>query len=122
MNYYENIAVLDPALSDADVADATEKITSVITRNGGEIIKSENWGKKNLAYEVNKKKKGYYLFLVFKSPSEVIRKLEDYYKVFDPVFKFMIIKLGKKEVAALVKAIQAAEAKQEKSEEGAPVV
>lgn len=122
MNYYENIAVLDPALSDADVADATEKITSVITRNGGEIIKSENWGKKNLAYEVNKKKKGYYLFLVFKSPSEVIRKIEDYYKVFDPVFKFMIIKLGKKEVAALVKAIQAAEAKQEKSEEGAPVV
>ncbi|MGE5893032.1 MAG: 30S ribosomal protein S6 [bacterium] len=122
MNYYENIAVLDPALSDAHVADATEKITSVITRNGGEIIKSENWGKKNLAYEVNKKKKGYYLFLVFKSPSEVIRKLEDYYKVFDPVFKFMIIKLGKKEVAALVKAIQAAEAKQEKSEEGAPVV
>jgi small subunit ribosomal protein S6 len=122
MNHYENIAILDPALSDAEIADATEKITSVITKNGGEIIKTENWGKRNLAYEVSKKKKGVFLFLVFKAPSSVIKKLEEYYKVFDPVFKFLVVKLGTKEIAALMKSIQAAEAKQEKSEEGAKVV
>jgi small subunit ribosomal protein S6 len=122
MNHYENIAILDPALSDAEIADATEKITSVITKNGGEIIKSENWGKRNLAYEVSKKKKGVFLFLVFKAPSNVVKKIEEYYKVFDPVFKFLVVKLGTKEIAALMKSIQAAEAKQEKSEEGAKVV
>jgi len=122
MIYYENIAVLDPALTDQEVTDATEKITSLIVKNGAEILKSENWGKRNLAYEINKKKKGFYLFFVFRAPSDVIRKLEDFYKVFDPVFKFMVIKLGKKEIAALLKALQAQEAAREKSEEGSQVV
>lgn len=117
MKYYENITILDPALSEEDVTEATDRITSLITKNGGEIIKSGNWGKKDLAYEIDKNKKGYYLFLVFKSPSNVIRKLEDYYKVFDPVFKFMIIKLSKKEINALINSMQA-ESK-EKTEEGA---
>lgn len=120
MNYYENISILNPALSDEEVSDATDKITALITKNGGEIIKSDNWGKKDLAYEIDKQKKGFYLYLVFKSPSDVIKKLEDYYKVFDPVFKFMIIKLSKKETAALVKSMQT-ETK-EKTEEGAEVV
>ncbi len=117
MNHYENIAILDPSLSEEEVADSIEKITSLITKNGGEIIKSENWGKKDLAYEIHKQKKGFYLFTVFKSPSDVIKKLEDYYKVFDPVFKFMIVKLGKKEIAALIKSMQKAEEKEQAVEE-----
>jgi small subunit ribosomal protein S6 len=40
---------------------------------------------------------------LFKSPSFVIRKIEDYFKVFDPIVKFMVIKLGKKQIAALPK-------------------
>jgi small subunit ribosomal protein S6 len=117
MNHYENIAILDPSLSEEEVADSIEKITSLIVKNGGEIIKSENWGKKDLAYEIHKHKKGFYLFTVFKSPSDVIKKLEDYYKVFDPVFKFLIVKLGKKEIAALIKSIQKAEEKEKAAEE-----
>ncbi len=50
----------------------------------------------------------------------MIKKLEDYYKVFDPVFKFMIIKLSKKETTALINSMQA-ETK-ETTEEGAEVV
>ena len=117
MNHYENIAILNPSLSEEEVADAIEKITSLITKSGGEIIKSENWGKKDLAYEIHKQKKGFYLFIVFKSPSDVIKKLEDYYKVFDPIFKFMIVKLGKKEIAALIKSLQKAEEKEKSAEE-----
>ena len=117
MNHYENIAILDPALSEEEVSDSIEKITSLITKNGGEIIKSENWGKKDLAYEIHKQKKGFYLFTVFKSPSDVIKKLEDYFKVFDPVFKFMIVKLGKKEIAALIKSMQKAAEKEQAVEE-----
>lgn len=117
MNHYENIAILDPSLSEEEVSDSIEKITSLITKNGGEIIKSENWGKKDLAYEIHKQKKGFYLFTVFKSPSDVIEKLEDYFKVFDPVFKFMIVKLGKKEIAALIKSMQKAAEKEQAAEE-----
>lgn len=121
MNYYENIVVVDPTLSDEEISDATQKITSLITKNGGDIIKSENWGKKKLAYEINKRKDGFYVFLVFKSPSAVIKKLEEYYKVFDPVFKFMIVRLGKKETALVLKNIPA-ETKEEKTDAGATIV
>lgn len=120
MNYYENISILNPALNEEEVSEATDKITSLISKSGGEILKSDNWGKKDLAYEIDKQKKGFYLYIVFRSPSEVIKKLEDYYKVFDPVFKFMIIKLSKKETTALINSMQA-ETK-ETTEEGAEVV
>ena len=121
MHYYENITILDPSLSDEQVTEALEKITALILNGGGEMLKSDNWGKKDLAYEIHKKKKGFFLFLVFKSPSNVIKKLEDYYKVYDPVFKYMVIKLNKKEVGALMKSMQSDT--QEKSEtEAAEVV
>lgn len=122
MNYYESITILDPALSDEDLASATEKITSLITKNGGEILKNENWGKKNLAYEINKKKKGFYLFLVLRAPSTLVKQLEDYYKVFDPVFKYIMVKLGKKQTAALMKSIQAPVVPQAQAEAEAPGV
>ncbi|GBE31304.1 30S ribosomal protein S6 [bacterium BMS3Bbin05] len=123
MYYYENIAILDPSLGEEELSDATEKIISLITGNGGEIVKNENWGKKDLAYEIHKRTKGFYLFIVFMAPAEVIKKLEDYYKVFDPVFKFMVIKMSKKEIAALIKAKQTDEKKEEETaEEGAEVV
>ncbi len=111
MNHYENITILDPSLSEEEVSDATDKITSLITKNGGEIIKSENWGKKDLAYEIHKRKKGFYFFIIFRAPSAVIKKLEDLYKVYDPVFKFMIVKMRKKEITALERSLQKSEAK-----------
>ena len=121
MNYYENIVILDPSLSEENLSESIGKITALMTKNGGEILKSDSWGKKNLAYEINKNKKGYYHMFVFKSPSDLIKKLEDYYKVFDPVFKFLIVKLGKKETAALIKSLQT-ETKEVTTEEGANVV
>ena len=45
--------------------------------------------------KLRSRKKGFYLLLVFKSPSTAIKKLENYYKVFDPVVKYMVIKLEK---------------------------
>ncbi len=121
MNYYENITILDPAMTEEQVSEATEKITSLIVNNGGEVLKSENWGKKDLAYEIHKRKKGYYVFLVFKSPADVIKKLEDHYKVYDPAFKYMIIRLSKKEIAALLKSMQS-EPQEKPEKEEAEVV
>jgi len=121
MNYYENIAIAEPSLGEEEVAEVMEKISSLITKHGGEIIKADNWGKRDLAYELNDRKKGYYLFFQFRAPSALIKKLEDYYKVYDPVFKFMVIRMGKKEVAALLKSMQS-ENREEPASEGAEVV
>lgn len=96
MNIYENIIILNASLTDEEIEAAAAKIKALITNSGGEILKADNWGRKKLAYEIKKHKKGFYLLLIYKVAPSVIKKLEDYYKVFDPVIKFMVIKLDKK--------------------------
>lgn len=100
-NFYEKVVLLQPALSEEEVQEAIQKISTLIKENSGEILKVENWGKKKLAYKLNKQNMGYYVFFIFKSPSSAIRKFEEFYRVYDPVFKFMIIRLTKQQINAL---------------------
>ncbi len=104
MNIYENIVILNASLGDEEIETASGKIKDLITNSGGEILKTDVWGRRKLAYEIKKQKKGFYLLLVFKAPSAAIKKLEDYYKVFDPVVKYMVIKLEKKQAEAALKS------------------
>ncbi|MCE5313036.1 MAG: 30S ribosomal protein S6 [Nitrospiraceae bacterium] len=115
MNFYENVVILNPSLTDEELKTATDKISDFITNAGGEMIKVDVWGKKRLAYELNKHKMGYYVLYLFKAPSNLLQKVENYFKVYDPVIKFMAIKLGKKEIAVLQKpAAEAPAAEAEK--------
>ncbi len=99
MNIYENIVILNANPSDEELEQSTNKIRDLITNSGGEILKVDVWGRRKLANEIKKQKKGFYILFVFKAPSALIKKLEDYYKVFDPVIKYMVIKLEKKQSA-----------------------
>jgi small subunit ribosomal protein S6 len=105
MNIYENAVILNPSLNEEDLRSTIDKISDFIRNSGGRILRIDNWGKRKLAYELNKQKMGVYVFFLFESPSSVIKKIEDYFKVFDPVVKFMVIKLDKKQIAALPKEI-----------------
>ncbi|NOY63871.1 MAG: 30S ribosomal protein S6 [Nitrospirae bacterium] len=101
MNYYENFVLIEPSLPDEEIDQVSNKIQEQIKKEGGEIIREDRWGRRKLAYELNKRTQGYYILYTFKAPPEIVKKMETFYKVFDPVFKFMIIKLRKKEIEAL---------------------
>ena len=103
MNIYENIVILNPSLNDDELKAAIAKITDIIINTKGEVLKVDNWGRRKLAYEINKQKMGFYVMFLFKAPASTIKRIEDYFKVFDPIVKFMVIRLGKKEIAALPK-------------------
>lgn len=118
MNFYENMVILNPSLNDEEIKAAVEKISELITGFGGEVLKAENWGKRKLAYELNKLKTGIYMFFLFKAPSPTIKKIEDYFKVYDPVIKFMVIRLGREQVAALAKDIAGGAADETRSSAG----
>jgi small subunit ribosomal protein S6 len=102
MNIYENIVILNAALGDEEIESAITKIRDLIANSGGEVLKADMWGRRKLAYEIKKHKKGFYVLFLFRSPSSFIKKLEDFYKVFDPVVRFLVIKLEKKRLAAVV--------------------
>ena len=105
MNFYETVVILNPSLGEEEAKAVIDKITDLLKNAEGEVFKVEVWGKRRLAYEMSKQKMGNYVFLLFKAPSAAIRKLEDYFKVLDIVLKFMVVKLGKKQIAVLPKEI-----------------
>lgn len=102
MNIYENIVILNASLPDEEINSSLSKIKDIIVNSGGEVLKVDMWGRRKLGYEIKKQNKGFYILMIYKTPPATIKKLEEFYKVFDPVIKFMVVKLGPKQVKNLV--------------------
>lgn len=95
MSIYESIFIITPNISDEETNAVIKKMQDVVARQGGEMLKFEDWGKKKLAYEVKKQKRGHYVFFQFKGNAAAIAELERTYKLTDAVIKFLSVKLGK---------------------------
>ncbi len=103
MNYYEKVMILDPDLDDSAAEETVERIKGVITKQGGEIFNIENWGRRKLAYELNKHQKGNYFLLTFKAPPTTILEIEKLCKVVDSIIKFMVVRyVKKKQIEAIL--------------------
>ena len=115
MNIYENVVILNASPTDEEINGSVSKIKDVIISAGGEILLAEMWGRRKLSYEIKKQNKGFYALLIFRAPSQTVKKLEEFYKVFDAVIKYMVIKLDPKQVKHLEKTQEgeAAEAPKE---------
>jgi small subunit ribosomal protein S6 len=116
MNIYENIIILDAALSDEETDAAITKIKDLIADQGGEVLKIDVWGRKKLSYEIKKQKKGLYVLLLYKTTPETNKKIEDFYRVSDAVLKHLIIRLSAKQVNDLEKRVAVTEPVEQKSE------
>jgi small subunit ribosomal protein S6 len=95
MHIYESIFIINPNLSDEETAGVIKKMQDVVASQGGEMLKFEDWGKKKLAYEIKKHKRGHYAFFQFKSAPAAVSELERTYKMTDTVIKFLTVKLEK---------------------------
>jgi small subunit ribosomal protein S6 len=95
MHIYESIFIINPNLSDEETAGVIKKMQDVVANQGGEMLKFEDWGKKKLAYEIKKHKRGHYAFFQFKAAPSVVSELERTYKMTDSVIKFLTVKLEK---------------------------
>ena len=109
MNIYESIFILKPSISDEDVQKIVSKMEGIV-KQGAELITTENWGKKRLAYEVAKEKRGVYVLLRFQGKGDIVSELERNYRIDDNVIKFLTVKLDKKEIEQLKKKEAAAAA------------
>ena len=95
MNKYETVFILTPVLSDAQMKEAVEKFTAVLTKNGAEIVNEENWGLRKLAYPIQKKSTGFYCLVEFNAEPQVVKKLETAYRRDEKVIRFQTVKLEK---------------------------
>jgi len=95
MLIYESIFIINPNLTDEETAAVIKKMQDVVAKQGGEMVKFEDWGKKKLAYEIKKHKRGHYVFFQIKGAPIMVSELERTYKLTDSIIKFLTVKLEK---------------------------
>lgn len=95
MNNYETVFILNPVLSEEQAKDTVEKFVNVLTKAKAEIINTENWGLKKLAYPINKKSTGFYNLIEFTAEPGVIGTLETEYRRDESVMRFLTTVLDK---------------------------
>ena len=133
MNRYEMIYIIDADLEETASKELIEKVSALITNNGGEIEKvDETWGKRKLAYAIDYKTEGWYVLMTFKAPAELPRELERNLQINENVLRYLVIKLVEKKhsvkpraerpapVAAPAEEAAPAEAAAPAAEEAAP--
>ena len=102
-NTYESAVILNAALDDEQIESIISRIKDFITNNGGDIREIENWGRKRLAYMINKSKIGYYAIFRFNAPTNIISKLERNYTLDEHILRYLTISLDKDAVEYLEK-------------------
>lgn len=89
MKPYETLFFTEPAISDEAAQTIISKVEGAITRYGGEVEKVNRWGKRFLAYPVEKHNEGYYILIDFKGTSEVLKELERFYLINQSILRFL---------------------------------
>ncbi|MBU3091145.1 30S ribosomal protein S6 [Clostridium sp. CM028] len=91
MRKYETIFILHPSLDEEAVKANVEKFKGVIENNGGEIENVDAWGKRKLAYEIQKVGEGHYTLINFNAKPELPKELDRVFRITDSVIRHIII-------------------------------
>ena len=123
MRNYQSVLILKPDLDEAQVDQSVEKITSILQKFGGSILKLDKWGKKRLAYRVKKNKFGYYLNIYHTCESGKVPDLEKEYQLYDLVIKYLVIRLEERDIERVMsQAAESSESSEEAPKEAAKEV
>ncbi len=92
MNKYELAVVVSAKLEDEDRAAVIEKVKEHITRFGGTVTEVEEWGKKRLAYEIQKMREGFYYFVRFESDASCPAEVEKRVRIMEDVIRYLCVR------------------------------
>lgn len=93
MNKYELVVVVNAVIEDDARAAVIEKVKELITRFGGTVSDVAEWGKKRLAYEIQKMNDGFYYFIHFDADTTAPAELEAQLRIMDNVLRYLCVKV-----------------------------
>ena len=93
MPYYETVFIARQDLSPAQVEDLTKLFTGFITSEGGKILKTESWGLRQLAYRINKNRKGHYVLIESETAPAALIEMERNIRLNEDVLRYMTLRL-----------------------------
>lgn len=92
MNKYELAVIVSAKIEDGARAEVIEKVKALIERFGGNVTDVDEWGKKRLAYEIQKMKEGFYYFITFESDSNCPNEVEQRVRIMENVIRYLCIR------------------------------
>lgn len=92
MSKYELAVIVSAKLEEEERANVVEKVKALIERFNGNLTDVDEWGKKRLAYEIQKMKEGYYYFIHFEAEATVPGEVEQRIRIMDNVLRYLCVK------------------------------
>lgn len=92
MSKYEMTVVVSAKIEDDERAAVVDKCKALVERFGGNITNVDEWGKKKLAYEVQKMKEAFYYFIKFEADTKTPAEIESRIRIMDNVIRYLIVK------------------------------
>jgi small subunit ribosomal protein S6 len=90
---YELVYIVSPDATDQDITDLHVQVESIVARLQGEMVKTENWGRRKLAYRIGKHREGTYVLEVFNGSGELTKELDRRLKVSDLVIRHLVVRV-----------------------------
>ena len=92
MNKYELAVVVSAKIEDDERAAVVDKCKALVERFGGTITEVDEWGKKRLAYEIQKMKEAFYYFIRFEAPATAPAEIESRVRIMDNVIRYLCVR------------------------------
>ena len=92
MGKYELAVVVNAQIDDEARTAVVDRCKELITRFGGTVGEVDDWGKKKLAYEIQKMNEGYYYFINFEAEGSAIAEIENFMRIMDNVLRYLCVK------------------------------
>lgn len=93
MANYEGVLIARQDLGTSQVNTIVTDLSEVIKKEGGEVVKVDNWGLKNLAYRIKKNRKGHYVLLNITAPANAIAEYERIMRFNEDIIRYMTVKV-----------------------------
>lgn len=97
-NQYELTYIISGVAKQNQIEDTVKRVNQVIEDNEGEILGVDEWGNQRLAYEIDRKRSGYYVNMYFKAPGELIPRLERQMEINDDILRYLTLRMDAKMV------------------------
>ena len=110
MNKYELIYIIDTAVEETARKELIEKFNGIIAANGGEVVKVDEWGKRRLAYAIDYKTEGYYVYVAFNAAPELPKELSRNLGINESIIRSQIVKLLTKKSSVKPRPVRVAPA------------
>jgi small subunit ribosomal protein S6 len=118
---YELVYILPPETSEQQAGELHEQIAGIVSRMNGTIEKTENWGRRKLAYEIGHFKEGVYVLEVINGSGELLKEIDRRLKVIDEVVRHLIVRVDEeKKVVERTRTKRQSESERRRVKRGLP--